>query len=74
MGKTSDEIRSDIAATRLEASRTVDELAQRFDVGERAQTVMREVTRVAREQPGQALAAAAAVGFLAGRVTKRRRK
>jgi len=74
VGTTSDDIRSQIADTREATRDTAEALAQRFDMGQRAQDVMREVTRTTREQPTQALAAAVAVGFVAGRLTKRRRR
>jgi ElaB/YqjD/DUF883 family membrane-anchored ribosome-binding protein len=63
-----------MAETRLAAGDTAAEPAERTDVGRRAQQAARDLADTAQRQPVQALAAAVAVGFLAGRISKRRRR
>lgn len=73
MGRTPDEIRRDIAQTRDAAGRTVDALTDQLRPEKRAAELAEGVVDGARREP-QVAAAALAVGFLLGRMTKRRRR
>lgn len=74
MGRSPEDIRRDMAGTRQAAGDTATQLAQQFDVGQRAQKAAHDIAETTQRQPMQALAAAAAVGFVAGRLTKRRKR
>ena len=73
MGRTPDEIRRDIVETREAASRSAEALTDQLRPDKRAAEVAEGVMEGARREPGAA-AAALAVGFLLGRMTKRRRR
>jgi hypothetical protein len=73
MGRSPDEIREDIARTRDAASQSAAALSEQLRPDRRAAEVAEGVVDGARREPGVA-AAALAVGFLLGRMTKRRRR
>lgn len=74
MARSPEDIRRDMTETRQAAGDTAAQLAQQFDIGQRAQKAAHDIAETAQRQPMQALAAAAAVGFVAGRLSKRRRR
>jgi ElaB/YqjD/DUF883 family membrane-anchored ribosome-binding protein len=73
MARAPEDIRSDLGQTRQAAADAAGALTDRLDAGERAQQAAEGLARRAQEQPLPSLAAAAAAGFLLGRITKRRR-
>jgi ElaB/YqjD/DUF883 family membrane-anchored ribosome-binding protein len=74
MARAPEEIRSDLEQTRQAATDAANVLADRLDAGQRAQQAAEGLARSAQERPLPSLAAATAVGFLLGRITKRRRR
>jgi hypothetical protein len=73
MGRSPDDIRSDIAETRRAAGQAASDLADQLRPDRRAGQLVEEIVEGAKRQPAAA-AAAATLGFLVGRATKRRRR
>ena len=73
MGRSPDEIREDIAQTRDAAGRSAEVLTDQLRPERRAAEMAEGVVEGARREPAVA-AAALAVGFVLGRMTKRRHR